>query len=108
MNLRLLETMESLNVGSLPLGEHDADWFKVMTAVSNSSLRVKVASVVSYYVRRRKPEYIEIVQYTANKHGLTFDECFHRLLKGESLGKVVEGFEVNPALETAISHGDAE
>ena len=103
-----LELMESLNVGSLPLGEHDADWLKVMAAASNSSLRVKVASVVGYYIRRRKAEYVEIIRYTANKHGLTFDECFHRLLKGEKLGEVVEGFEVDPRMEAAIVSGDIQ
>ena len=75
---------DGINFGNIPLGDHDADWFKVMAAASNSSLRVKAASVIGYFVRRRKEEYREIIQYTANKYGISFDECFNKLKNGES------------------------
>ncbi len=47
---------------------------------------------MGYYVRRRKKEYQEILEYTARKYGLTPDETFRRLLKNEDLGTPVEDF----------------
>lgn len=77
--------MADLNIGKIPLGEHDSDWFRVMSALGGRAIRVNAASVIGYYVRRRKEEYTEILRYTAEKHGLTPEECFQRLLKGEPL-----------------------
>lgn len=98
---------DGVNFGNIPLGDHDADWFRVMSAASNSSLRVKAASVIGYFVRRRKDEYREIIQYTANKYGISFDECFNKLKNGEDLGKPLAYFEVDPKIEDKISgNGD--
>lgn len=93
---------DDLNVGSLPLGDHDSDWLRVMAAATGSSVRVKVASVCGYYVRRRKEEYKAIIEYTARKYGLTFSECFQRLRKGESLGTALPDFEVDYEIEGMI------
>ena len=95
---------DGINFGNIPLGDHDADWFKVMAAASNSSLRVKAASVIGYFVRRRKEEYREIIQYTANKYGISFDECFNKLKNGESLGDPLDYFEVDPKMESKIEN----
>lgn len=92
----------SLRLGDIPLGEHDADWFRVMSACTDSALRVKVASVLGYYVRRRKQEYIEIIQYLAAKHGLEFSECFNKLLNGEELGEPLESFNIDYEIESKI------
>lgn len=98
--------VNGLNLGSLPLGEHDADWFRVMSAASNSSLRVKAASVIGYFVRRRKTEYVGIVAYLARKHGLSFDECFHRLRNDEELPPALDYFEVDPHIEAEIQSSE--
>lgn len=95
--------MENLNVGSLPLSDHDADWIKAMATVSNSSLRVKLASIVGYYVRRRKEEYLEIIDYTAQKYDLSFDECFKRLSNNEDLGEPKKDFTYNHRIEELLS-----
>lgn len=92
-----------IDFGNVPLGDHDADWFRVMSAASNSSLRVKAASVIGYFVRRRKDEYREIIQYTANKHGLSFDDCFNKLKNGEDLGEPLDYFQVDTAMEAKIN-----
>jgi len=97
-----------LNVGSIPVGEHDADWFRVMAAATGSSLRVKTASIVGYFVRRRKQEYEKIIGYLARKYGLEWDECFLRLLRGEDLGTPLKTFTVDPAMEAAIASGAIE
>lgn len=77
---------------SIDLGDHDRDWFVVMSRLGNRSIRANLQSIVGYYVRRRKTEYQEMLVYTAKKYGLTEDECFQRLLKGESLGEPVADF----------------
>jgi hypothetical protein len=88
--------MPDLNIGSIPMGDHDRDWFTVMSRLGGRSLRANASSVLGYYVRRRKEEYQEILAYTAKKYGLTPDECFQKLLKGDDLGKPVEGFDEAP------------
>lgn len=93
------EKMPTINT-SIDLGDHDRDWFIVMSRLGKRSIRANLQSVVGYYVRRRKPEYQEILTYTAKKYGLTEDECFQRLLKGESLGEPIADFtEPEPTAE---------
>ena len=94
--------MDSLNIGSVNLGDHDVDWFKVMSAVTHQSVRSKAGSILGYYVRKRKEEYREIIQYTANKYGLSFDECFNKLKNGEPLGDPLDYFQVDPIMEKRI------
>ncbi|NER45840.1 MAG: hypothetical protein F6J92_03965 [Symploca sp. SIO1A3] len=84
--------MARLNLGSIDLGDHDRDWFVVMSKLGGRSTRANLSSVVGYYVRRRKEEYKDILTYTARKYGLTEEECFQRLLKGDDLGEALEGF----------------
>jgi hypothetical protein len=91
------QNMARLNLGSIDLGDHDLDWFVVMSKLGGRSTRANLSSVVGCYVRRKKDEYKLILTYTARKYGLTEDECFHKLLKDEPLGTPVEGFsEVIP------------
>lgn len=79
--------MPNLNVGSIYLGDHDQDWFIVMSKLGDQlSMRANVSSIIGYYVRRRKSEYIEMLNYTAAKNGLSPQETFTRLLKGIPLG----------------------
>ena len=85
------EKMPSFSVGTVPLGDHDQDWFVVMTKLANKSLRANVANVLSFYVRRRKEEYREILEYTAKKYGITPEECFERLKNGEDLDSLAKG-----------------
>jgi hypothetical protein len=90
------EKMPTINT-SIDLGDHDRDWFVVMSKLGNRSIRASLSNVVGCYIRRRKAEYQEILEYTARKYGLTEAECFQKLLKGESLGNPVENFgEVPP------------
>jgi hypothetical protein len=92
--------MPKLNIGSFDLGDHDRDWFIVMSRLGGRSIRANLSSVVGYYVRRRKQEYEEILGYTARKYGLTTDECFQRLLRDESLGSPIDDFsEPMPGVE---------
>ena len=93
-----MQAMTDINLGTVPMGDHDADWFKVMCKLSNRSLRANAASVLGFYVRRHKSEYVEILTYTARKHGLTPDEVFRRLLNDEPLGEPLVNFRESPPL----------
>lgn len=90
--------MTDINLGTVPMGDHDADWFKVICRLSNRSLRANAATVLGAYVRRHKAEYVEILIYTARKHGLTPDEAFRRLLNDEPLGEPLDNFRDAPPL----------
>ena len=85
--------MADLNVGSVPLGDHDRDWFVVMSKLGSRSIRANLSSVMGFYVRRRKKEYEEILRYTASKYGLTPSECFKRILNDEDLGDPVDSWQ---------------
>ena len=69
-------TMAELQSGSIPLSEHDHDWFKVMTNMAERSIRANLGNVLSDFVASQKPAYVEKIQYEANKYGLEFDEVF--------------------------------
>lgn len=75
-----------LRVNAIDLSDHDHDWFVVMSRVTPPySVRGKLASVVGFFVRRNKAAYVEIITHTAEKHGISFEECFHRLLTKQPL-----------------------
>lgn len=82
--------MAKLSLGRIDMGDHDHDWFVVMSRLGGRSIRANVTSVLGYYVRRRKEEYKEILKYTAQKYGLTEDECFKRVLNEEDLGEPID------------------
>jgi len=90
--------MTDINIGSVTMGDHDADWYRVMCKLGGRSIRANTSSVLGYYVRRRKSEYSEILQYTARKYGLTPDETFKRLLNDEPLGEPLKDFVEAPPL----------
>ena len=102
LSLKSSQEMADLNIGSVPLGDHDADWFVVMARATGDSTRVKAGSIIGYYVRRRKEEYKLILEYTARKYGLTFSEVFHRLRRGEELGSPLSDFDIDYEVEALI------
>ena len=90
--------MPNLNIGSIYLSVHDHDWFIVMSRLgSQNSIRGNLSSVTGYYVRRRKHEYLEILNYTAAKYSLSPQETFQRLLKNKPLDTPLdEPIELHP------------
>lgn len=80
-----MASTKRLNIGSIDLGEVDHDRFKVMVDMTAESVRAKVSSIVSYFVRNRWSQYKEMLEYEAVKHQLTFEECFERHLNSQSL-----------------------
>lgn len=102
--LRRSLKMANLNIGTVSLGDHDSDWLKAMAQATGSSMRSKVTSALSYYVRTHKEEYKIIIEYTARKHGLTFSDCFHRLRSNQDLGSPVSNFDIDYEIEEMIEN----
>ena len=95
--------MAQINLGSTPLSDRDHDWFKVMASLSGWSVRSKVSGLLESYVRKNIELYTELVNYSARKHGLTFDEAFHKLRLGESLGEPLKEFPVIQEMEEKLN-----
>lgn len=95
--------MAQINLGSAPLSDRDHDWFRVMASVSGWSIRSKVSGLLESYIRENIEVYTEIVDYSARKHGKTFDEAFHLLRNGESLGTPLKDFPVVPEMEEKLN-----
>ena len=95
--------MATINTGNISLSDHDADWFRVMCAVEENSIRAVLTRAVTAFVRDNKGEYMELVEYAALKYGLTVSEAFNKLAQGEDLGKPLPRFEINPEMEQKLS-----
>lgn len=95
--------MSTINTGSISVSDSDADWFRVMCAIDSNSTRAGVTLAVTTFVRENKGQYIEQIQYTARKYGLTPSEAFNRLSRGEDLGDPLPRFEVDPLMEDQSS-----
>jgi hypothetical protein len=67
------------------LGIHDKEWFEVMSKLRGGTVEENLRSVVSFYVRRNKDAYKEILDHTANRLGFTPDELFEQLANGATL-----------------------
>ena len=94
--------MAKINIGSVTLSDHDADWTKAILGVEEKSPRALVRDLLSDYVKLKKAEYDELIKYTAAKYGLTWDDAFHRLVTGAELGDAVPNFEIKPELEQQL------
>jgi hypothetical protein len=94
--------MAELKVGSVPLGQYDLDHFLVMTRLARGSIRANVGSILTNYVRRKWGEYENILWYTAEKGGISKDECYKRLLEGESVAQILgEPTQMEPDADIA-------
>lgn len=67
------------------LGIHDKEWFEVMSKLRGGTVEENLRSVISFYVRRNKDAYKEILEHTAQRLGLTSDELFSQLANGATL-----------------------
>ena len=95
--------MGQMNLGSISIADHDEDWLRVSAAVKNTSMRVLVSSALSDFVSESKPELTELIGYAANKHGLTFEQAFHRLRSGEELGEPLPNFPLVTEMEEKLN-----
>lgn len=82
--------MAKFTVGSFELSEADIDKFIVWCRLSGKSVRAKIATIVMYYMAKKEKDYQAKLKYTAEKYGLSVEDCYQRLLKDEPLGKAVD------------------
>lgn len=65
-----------------PLGEHDDDWLRIWAWLNNRSKSSQAAGIVSFRIRERKAEIREMLEYIAQKRGVTPDYLFKSILDG--------------------------
>ncbi|MEM9771684.1 MAG: hypothetical protein AAF889_08835 [Cyanobacteria bacterium P01_D01_bin.73] len=100
--------MGDLAAGSIPLADHDEDWVRVAASVKGMSMRAYIGNAVGGTISSEKPVLESLVRYAAQKHGLTFDEAFHRLRTKKSgdkkpLGEPLPDFPVVPEMEEKLN-----
>ncbi|MEM1425221.1 MAG: hypothetical protein AAGF75_01520, partial [Cyanobacteria bacterium P01_H01_bin.130] len=71
-------SMPQISLGSASLSDQDHDWFVVAYNLCGWSMRSKVSELIEDYVRENREEFAQMVDYSARKYGLTFDEAFAR------------------------------
>ncbi len=92
--------MPRFQVGSVDLAEDEIDWLKAVINLNSTSARAQVGQILQGHLLRFKPHYKRKISYTARKYGLTFDECFKRLVAGSLEGlPVVEEAPIREAEE---------
>lgn len=87
--------MVKLNTGSLDLAQDEYDWIKVISSMNEETVKSILVNAWRGHLNRHKAHYIKKLRYLAERHGLTVEETFRRLLKGESLGDVVNDAPIN-------------
>ena len=95
--------MAEIGLGSCSMSDHDVDWFRVIVSIEGVSQRKLASDAIRELVERSKSDYVKRVEYAARKHGLTFDEAFHRLRRAEPLGDPLEDFVVVPEMEGKLN-----
>lgn len=70
---------------TLPLlSEHDDDWLRIMAWLNNTSKSTQAANSVSAHVRQQKAEMQEMLNYIAQKRGITAQELMKSVLEGRA------------------------
>ncbi len=94
--------MAEINLGSTPLSDKDHDWFRAMASAYGWTIRTKISEILKDFIHENMEEFVEVVAYSARKHGLTFDEAFHRLRNKEELGDPRPDFPVVAEMEEKL------
>ncbi len=66
-----------------PLGEYYEDALKIEAAIKNRTTAAEAASLLCAKLQERKANRAEMVQYLANKRGISEKEMWVQLLNGE-------------------------
>lgn len=82
-------SMGRLNTGALDMSQDEEDWLRAISAMNNETVKSILVQAWRGHLCRHKAHYIKKLRYLAERHGLTIEECFKRLVKGEDLGPVV-------------------
>lgn len=90
--------MGKVNTGSLDMSQDEEDWLRAISAMNNETVKSILVNSWKGHLNRHKAHYIKKLRYLSEMHGLPIDECFKRLVTGESLGEIVNRAPIN-ALE---------
>jgi hypothetical protein len=81
--------MGKVNTGALDMSQDEEDWLRAISVMNNETVKSILVQSWRGHLCRHKAHYIKKLRYLAERHGLTIEECFRRLVKGEDLGAVV-------------------
>ena len=95
--------MAQINLGTVPLSDRDHDYIRAMSTVCGWSVRSKMSVILEDFVRANLAEFRDVIEYSARKHGLSFEEAFDRLRRGEGLGEPLDHFPVDSAMEEKLN-----
>jgi len=65
-----------------PLGEHDDDWLTILAWLYGRSRASQAAALISVGVAEQKTEVATMLEYMAQKRGITVDELIKSILGG--------------------------
>ena len=75
----------AINVGSLPISNDAANWLKVRSTLSDSSVRATVAKIIERDISRSKQKWIDDLEIASVERGLTPEELWILILNNEEL-----------------------
>lgn len=85
-----MTTMGRLNVGGLDMSQDEEDWLRAISGMNGETMKSILVQAWRGHLYKHKAHYIRKLRYLADRHGLTPEECFVKLVKGESLGEIVK------------------
>ena len=68
-----------------PLGEHDDDWLAIWAWLVNRSKAAQATSILAFRIRTEKPKIKELLEYSAQKRGLSPDELMQLIIAGQKV-----------------------
>ncbi len=90
-----VKSVPRLTLGYLELSQDEYDWLQAITRMNEDSLKSSIVQAWRGHLCRHKPHYMKKLRYLSERHGLTVEECFKRLVVGEDLGPVVREAPLN-------------
>ena len=92
---KTVKPMPRLTLGYLELSQDEYDWLQAITRMNEDSLKSSIIQAWRGHLCRHKAHYMKKLRYLSERHGLPIEECFRRLVVGESLGGVVKEAPLN-------------
>lgn len=90
-----------LTPGYLDMSQDEYDWIQAISNLNAETVKMILLGAFRGHLAKNKRHYIRKISYLANQRGLTFQECFRRLVKGEDLGEIVNECPIDVEEELA-------
>lgn len=95
--------MVDIAPGKISLSQDEVDWLKAISSMNGENQKAIIANAWRGHLCRHKAHYLRKLRYLAQRHGLTIEDCFRRLVEGKDLGEIREEFPLD-ALEELSSN----